>query len=183
MRSIELGLTARPLERIVSEIAVAGFFADDRPLRGGAARADWRLCGGLSQRIGQGDVTGKSGEAMLVGCERALRSPRLLLVGLGDRRAFDRCRLTEETRDALLRCRRLALRRVALAPLGIAPDDLPRHAPSLLAGIVEAFEDCDEPVSLDLCVQRSEIPLVFRAFEAAFKAARSVPLTLVARED
>ncbi len=81
---IELILTARPLERVESEIAVAGFFSDERPLRGGAARADWRLCGGLSRRIESGDLSGKSGEAMLIGCGRALRAPRFMLLGLGD---------------------------------------------------------------------------------------------------
>ena len=61
---VEIVLTARPLERVDSEIAVAGFFTDERPLRGGAARADWRLCGGLSRRIENGDLSGKSGEAV-----------------------------------------------------------------------------------------------------------------------
>ena len=82
---ILIELTPQPLERVESEIAVAGFFSDERPLRGGAARVDWRLCGGLSRRIVDGDLAGASGEALLIGCGRALRSPRLLLVGLGDR--------------------------------------------------------------------------------------------------
>jgi len=38
--AIELALTPRPLERAEGEIAVVGFFTDERPLRGGAARAE-----------------------------------------------------------------------------------------------------------------------------------------------
>ena len=64
--AIEVLLTSRPLERVESEIAVAGFFADDRPLRSGAARADWRLCGGLSRRIESGDLSGATAVSVVL---------------------------------------------------------------------------------------------------------------------
>ncbi len=172
--AIEVVLTARPLERVASEIAVAGFFTDERPLRGGAARADWRLCGGLSQRIESGDLSGKSGEALLIGCGQALRSPRFLLLGLGDRRAYDPNRVRAETCDALARCRALGLRRVALAPLGVAPDDVPRHVAALTAGIREAWGDGDDPGDdprvLELCIRKREAAGIDRAFESACEA-------------
>jgi hypothetical protein len=123
---VEIVLTARPLERVDSEIAVTGFFTDERPLRGGAARADWRLCGGLSRRIENGDLSGNSGEAMLIACGRALRAPRLMLLGLGDRQTYDQLRVSDEIRSALDRCRKLRLQEVVLTPLGIASDDVPR---------------------------------------------------------
>lgn len=168
---MELVLTARPLERVESEIAVAGFFADERPLRGGAARADWRLCGGLSRRIENGDLSGKSGEAMLIACGRALRSPRLMLLGLGDRRSYDRLRVTDEIRSALERCLRLRLQNVALAPLGIAPDDVPRHAPAIVAGMRDAWAEAPEAMRLDICLPRAEVAGAYRAFESACDAA------------
>ena len=171
MAPIQLVLTDRPLERVDADIAVAGFFTDERPLRGGAARADWRLCGGLSRRIESGDLSGKSGEAMLIGCGRALRAPRLMLLGLGDRQVYDQLRVSDETREALARCRQLNLQRVALTPLGIASDDVPRHAPALVAGILDAWQSADVPMSLEVCVPRSEMPGAFRAFENARDAA------------
>ena len=95
---VELVLTARPLERVACDIAVAGFFTDERPLRGGAARADWRLCGGLSRRIESGDLSGKSGEAMLIGS-----GFNLMVLGLVcDIIAVNR-KLLEEARFRLLR--------------------------------------------------------------------------------
>jgi hypothetical protein len=168
---IELILTTSPLERVEGDIAVAGFFSDERPLRGGAARADWRLCGGLSRRIESGDLSGKSGEALLIACGRALWSPRLLLLGLGDRHVFDPLRVADETREALDRCRKLRCERVALAPLGIAADDVPRHAAALVAGIRDAWRDAERPMSLHLCVPRPEVSGVRRAFEDAARAA------------
>lgn len=185
---IEIVLTPRPLERVESEIAVAGFFQDERPLRGGAARADWRLCGGLSRRIECGDLSGKSGEAVLIGCGRALRAPRLLLLGLGDRSTYDRLRVGDEFRLALERCRRLRLGHVGLAPLGVAPDDVPRHAEVLVAALREAWVAGDGADSgegadpsgaawppgsfrLELCVPRSELAGVRRALVEALEAA------------
>lgn len=176
--SIDLVLTARPLERVESEIAVAGFFTGERPLRGGAARADWRLCGGLSRRIEIGDLSGKSGEAMLIGCGRALRAPRFLLLGLGDRRTFDQLRVSDETRLAITRCRQLRLNRMAFAPLGIAADDVPRHAAALVAGIVGGCLGAEEALSLELCIPKTEVAGVFRALESARDAAKAAQLSI-----
>lgn len=168
---IEVALTSRPLERAAGEIAVAGFFVDERPLRGGAARADWRLCGGLSHRIESGDLSGKSGEALLIGCGRALAAPRLLLLGLGDRKAFDQVRVTDEIHRAMDRCLKLGFSKIALSPLGIAPDDIPRHASALVAGILDAWQASTRPMTLRMCVPGPEMSGVQRAFEDARKAA------------
>jgi hypothetical protein len=176
---IELALTSRPLERAEGEVAVVGFFVDERPLRGGAARADWRLCGGLSRRIEGGDLSGKSGEALLIGCGRALVAPRLLLVGLGDRKAFDQLRVRNEIQLAMDRCQKLGCSRIALSPLGIATDDIPRHAGALIAGIQAAWQSSTQPMSLMLCVPSTEIVAVRRAFDEAQKVANADEVTIV----
>ncbi len=176
--AIDLVLTALPLERVASDVAVAGFFTDERPLRGGAARADWRLCGGLSRRIESGDLSGKSGEAMLIACGRALFAPRLMLLGLGERSRYDRLRVSDETRQALERCRKLRVPHVALAPLGVAPDDVPRHAPAVLSGILGAWSKLPDPMTLSICVPRSEVAGVYRAFESACDAAGETRIRL-----
>jgi hypothetical protein len=181
--AIELALSPRPLERTPADVAVVGFFTDERPLRGGAARADWRLCGGLSRRIESGDLSGKSGEALLIGTGRALRAPRLLLLGLGDRAAYDRLRLSDESRQALDRVRRLGCRHVALAPLGVAPDDVPRHAPALLAGIREAWREASEDLTVHLCVRREEMPAIQRALEEARDAADAAEIRISTPEE
>ena len=175
---IVLDLTSRPVERAEAEIAVVGFFVGERPLRGGAARADWRLCGGLSQRIESGDLSGKSGEALLIGCGRALAAPRLLLLGLGDRQSFDQLRASDEIHQAMQRCLKLGLSRVTLSPLGIAGDDIPRHAPALVAGILDAWQESTRPMTLQLCVPGTEIAGVHRAFEEARSAANAGDLTI-----
>jgi leucyl aminopeptidase len=180
--AIELALSPRPLERTDGDIAVVGFFADERPLRGGAARADWRLCGGLSRRIEGGELSGKSGEALLIGSGRALLAPRLLLLGLGNRQVFDRLRVSDEIKQAMDRVLKLGCTRVALAPLGIARDDIPRHAGALVAGIRDGWRASERPMSLQLCVPSAEIPEVHRALDDARKAANATEITIRAPE-
>jgi hypothetical protein len=175
---VDLVLTARPLERVESEIVVVGFFTDERPLRGGAARADWRLCGGLSRRIEGGDLSGKSGEAMLIACGWALRAPRLMMLGLGDRHAYDRLRVSDETRSALTRCLKLRLGGVAFAPLGIEPDDVPRHAAALVAGVLDAVSSAQDAMTLQVCLPKSEVAGVYRALERACEAVASDAIAL-----
>jgi leucyl aminopeptidase len=178
MAEFELALTPRPLERTQGEIAVVGFFADERPLRGGAARADWRLCGGLSRRIENGDLSGKSGEALLIGSGPALLAPRLLLMGLGERQHFDQLRVGDETQQALERCLKLGCTRVAFAPLGIASDDIPRHAGALVAGFHAAWQSARRPMTVHFCVPGREISAVERALTEAHKAANVSEITI-----
>jgi hypothetical protein len=181
--AIELALTPRPLERAEGEIAVVGFFADERPLRGGAARADWRLCGGLSRRIESGDLSGKSGEALLIASGPALLAPRLMLLGLGERKHFDQLRVGDETQHALDRCLKLGCTRVAFAPLGIATDDIPRHAAALVAGFYAAWQSAKRPVTVHICVPGREISAVERALSEARRAANVSEFTIRVPED
>lgn len=87
MLALEAGDTEL-LARVGAEVAVAGFFRDERPLRGGAGLADWRLCGWLSRLLLASRASGEWGEAVLTTTQGRLRAPRLLLVGLGARARF-----------------------------------------------------------------------------------------------
>jgi len=67
---------------------VLTFFSDERPLRGAAGLADWRLCGRLSRLIKHGKITGRRGETLMLPPGRRLQFPRLLVFGLGDSSRF-----------------------------------------------------------------------------------------------
>ena len=53
--SLSVEVLAEPVDRVVAEVAVAFCFREDRPLRGPAGRADWRLCGDLSRFVAEGN--------------------------------------------------------------------------------------------------------------------------------
>lgn len=63
--------------------AVAVVWQDQRPLRGLAARADWRLNGFLSRLVLGDRFSGKAGEWLLVHTQGRLPYTHLFLVGLG----------------------------------------------------------------------------------------------------
>ncbi|TMQ02703.1 MAG: peptidase M17 [Deltaproteobacteria bacterium] len=63
-------------------------FKDDRPLRGAAGLADWRLCGRLSRLVKTHRATGEAGETLLLPPGRRLRFSRILWFGLGDSRGY-----------------------------------------------------------------------------------------------
>lgn len=65
------------------------FFADERPLRGAAGLADWRLCGRLSRLIQRGKLSGADGEKLLLPPGRRLPFRSILLFGLGASRGFN----------------------------------------------------------------------------------------------
>jgi hypothetical protein len=63
-------------------------FKDDRPLRGAAGLADWRLCGRLSRLIKSNRATAEAGETLLLPPGRRLRFSRILWFGLGDAKGY-----------------------------------------------------------------------------------------------
>ena len=83
--ALTVELQAGPIERIRTDLVIVGFAPEDRPLRRGAGRADWRLCGGLWNLISSEKLSGALGEAALLSAGGSLRSPLLLAVGLGAR--------------------------------------------------------------------------------------------------
>jgi hypothetical protein len=71
-------------------------FRDDRPLRGAAGLADWRLCGRLSRLLQTQRATAEAGETMLLPPGRRLRFRRLLWFGLGDAKGYSDDRLRKD---------------------------------------------------------------------------------------
>lgn len=63
-------------------------FKDDRPLRGAAGLADWRLCGKLSRLVKSERATGEAGESMLLPPGRRLRFSKILWFGLGEAKGY-----------------------------------------------------------------------------------------------
>jgi hypothetical protein len=75
------------------------FFADERPLRGAAGLADWRLCGRLSRLIKRGRIDGAAGEVTLLApAGRRLPFDRIFLFGLGVQAGFGEAAFRAATR-------------------------------------------------------------------------------------
>jgi leucyl aminopeptidase len=136
--AIELSIETTPFERIEADLAVAGFFLDERPLRGAAGRADWRLCGAVSDLVGSGRLRGKVGEATLVPSMGRLAADRVLLLGLGRRSSFRAGRARDTSHAAVHRGLELGAESVVFAPPIGGPEAFSRHASGFVRGAIEA---------------------------------------------
>jgi hypothetical protein len=160
-RKLEIEVDPALVERARADAVIVPLFAMERPLRGGAARADWRMCGKLSALLAAGRLTGEPGEATLLSTFGGLRTPLLLVLGAGERAAFDERRLEAFACDAVARGLAVGARVLAL-PL---PDDPvgrlahERRAAALLAGVAAAVAGAEPPVELHLrlLVPREEV--------------------------
>jgi len=70
------------------DMLVLPVFKDDRPLRGAAGLADWRLCGRLSRLLKSNRATAEAGETMLLPPGRRLKFKRVMWFGLGDAKGY-----------------------------------------------------------------------------------------------
>jgi hypothetical protein len=75
------------------------FFSDERPLRGAAGLADWRLCGRLSRLIKAGRIAGTAGEVTMVAPSGGrLAFDRVFLFGMGAQAGFGEAAFRAATR-------------------------------------------------------------------------------------
>jgi hypothetical protein len=104
------------------DLAVVPFFEDERPLQGLAGLLDWRTGGALSSLLRTGFCTGAAGEAVLLPGRRTLPMERLVLLGLGPSRAFDRAAAEAAGERLVAVVEGLAPRDVLVAMPGRAPE-------------------------------------------------------------
>jgi hypothetical protein len=164
-----------PIAHARGDIAVVPVFSSDRPLRGSAGHADWRLCGRLSELIASGRLTGRPGEAVLMPAGGGLRVPVLLAIGLGPREDF-RARSHELlAREAVRRGLELGAETIALPFLGaeLGEPALGRCAAALIAGAARVLADGNADLCLRVVAPREEAA---RAEEALGRARpRALP--------
>jgi hypothetical protein len=132
-------LASEPLERIRADVLVVGVAPTDRPLRGAAGYADWRLCGHLWELVSSGRILGTRGQASLVIAGDGLQTRLLLVLGLGPRRSLDGPVWQELGRDAIDRSLGLCAQTVALAIVEdalIGPPTDPQRQAEAVSGLV-----------------------------------------------
>lgn len=115
-----LGCELSKWEEAGGDALVLTFFSGERPLRGAAGLADWRLCGRLSRLIKQGRMRGEAGEALMMPPGRRLPFRRILLFGLGRGAPFDETVFRGHVRRIREVVRRAGIHDYALQPPGRA---------------------------------------------------------------
>jgi hypothetical protein len=88
-----MALSVLPLDlarwdEVARDCLVLPVFKDDRPLRGAAGLADWRMCGRLSRLLKDGKANAEQGEAMMLPPGRRLPFARILWFGVGDAKGY-----------------------------------------------------------------------------------------------
>lgn len=92
---MEVILSTLKIDAQACEILVAGFFEDERPLRGSSGWVDWRLNGTLSRYLLENKLTGAWKETVLIPSQGRILPPLILLTGLGKMREYSTLHLRE----------------------------------------------------------------------------------------
>jgi hypothetical protein len=150
--TLTVELDPGPVERTCADVVVVFFFDSDRPLRGGAGRADWRLCGQLSRLILSGKLTGAPGDAVLIPTGGGLAAPLLIGLGLGSRNTFDADACEALGREAVTRAHRLGAGTLALPLPDPHAGDLPlrERIEGLVNGALRALAELSVDLRLRL---------------------------------
>ena len=167
---VQVKIETSPFERIETELAVAGFFLDERPLRGAAGRADWRLCGIVSDLVSEGRLHGRVGETVLAPSLGRLAAERILLQGLGRRSSFRAARARTVGAAAISCGIGLGATRVALAAPLLGNGQLADYANALLEGALGAVRANDSELVLSLVVPPENEAVARRSAQAVIAA-------------
>jgi hypothetical protein len=169
---LTIGVETGSIERVPADVAVVTVFETERPLRGECGRADWRLCGLLSDLLREGRFSGRPGEAALVPTFGRLRAPRLLLLGLGPQPGFGALEVKAAAREAVARLLRLRAASAALALPGQWTGLLPPgpSAGAVLRGAAAALSPGEPALRLDLIVAEGAASKALAGLETAWRA-------------
>ena len=113
---------------------------DERPLRGAAGWADWRLCGALSRLLQGGFFTGKSEDQLLLPSEGRVAFSRIFAVGLGKRTALDPASLSVALQHAASMLSLAKVRSVALEIPGAGQLEEAARAAAFTAKFLPAYQ-------------------------------------------
>ena len=166
-----LGCELAKWEEAGGDALVLTFFREERPLRGAAGLADWRLCGRLSRLIKLGRVRGEGGESLLMPCGRRLPFHRILLFGLGPHRPFG-----EEIYRGHVRRIREVMKKAGVKDYAVQP---PGRATGLVAArralemwIEEMGGDDEKIAIIDTMAAQKEMSDILHARQRATTAVR-----------
>lgn len=153
------------LDALKTELLCLVLFEDERPPRGAAGLADWRLCGRLSQLIASATFAARWGEALLMPPAGRLPAERLMLLGAGARAQVDEPRFGELLDALIERVLGLRVRTLALslphASLACVPPA--RAIDALLERMDQLAPSLDELVLLETpAAQRAMEPRIER---------------------
>lgn len=151
-RELRIEVDSTSVERVRADLVAVPLFSGERPLRGGVGRADWRLCGKLSELVAADRLVGEPGEAALIATFGGLRVPLLLVLGAGPREGFDVARFQATVEESVARALRLRVLRLALpfpedSAGGVAQE---RRVDAVVAGATAAVAAAPPPVELEL---------------------------------
>jgi len=107
-------------DEVSADALVLTFFADERPLRGAAGLADWRLCGRISRLVKKQRATGEVGEQILMPPGGRLPFPSLFVFGLGQIDGFSEGSYREQVQRILAVLDAAKIKSFALQPPGRA---------------------------------------------------------------
>jgi hypothetical protein len=144
---MEVILSTLKIDVQACEILVAGFFEDERPLRGPSGWVDWRLNGTLSRYLLENRLTGAWKETVLIPSQGRILPPLILLIGLGKMREYSTLHLRELIPHLLTTLKGLNVSKICFS----LPEDEEHQvepgklAEVLMEGIVDSLDEEPSP--------------------------------------
>ena len=97
--TLTFGTTSHAPETVDTPCLVVGLY-EDRVLSSAAARIDERSGGAIKRLVDSGDATGRPGSSTVLFGLAGVAAPRVLVVGLGERKKFDAAAFLRASHDA-----------------------------------------------------------------------------------
>jgi hypothetical protein len=130
------------LDDTPAEVVACGMWQDERPMSGLAGLLDWRLAGRVSRLARQSFAVGTRGEVVCLQGRPRLPFEKVLVIGCGERAAFDDARFRELATTLMRALAGLKVRRAVVELPGRGCDAI---APERAAEIVlEISRDAQE---------------------------------------
>ncbi|KXG44156.1 leucyl aminopeptidase [Tepidibacillus infernus] len=117
----------QPVTSIQTDLLVLGHYSENTKPQGKLADVDQALDGAISDLIQQGEITGKAKETTLIHTFGKISAKRILVIGLGEKDAFDQDMVREIAAVAVKTAIKVKAKKVASCPFGIKHPNIHEH--------------------------------------------------------
>jgi len=124
---LKIEFTNQDVTTLKTDLIVVGQYQNDTKPEGKLAEINQALDGAISNLIFQGEITGKAKETVLIHTFGKISTPRVLVIGLGQRDDFDQDTVREVAAIAVKQGIKLKVKKMAACPFGLHNPNIHEH--------------------------------------------------------
>lgn len=143
---MRIKIISEDVTKIKTDLLLAGFFENAKPIKGAAGEIDWLYNGALSRLILSEKACGRLGETVMLATGNRLHMPKVIFLGLGEEKRFTYSTINTLSKTVFDLIKSLLIKDIVIDFIGMEGVDLDNSQSSeaFLSGLPKGLKEDEE---------------------------------------